>query len=147
MQSASSQVESIRRALVGSFYSRFAICTGFDLFFDGFVLSAQEIAASDEELINKFMAGYAPSTLTANPHIIAKSVSLAACLGVEVIAADLLEDSSLELKFINGVAVRLPTDTPVVDWHWAFTESGGDPYLGCFVACFAPGDIQGCMPN
>ena len=148
MQPSASQLEGIDLALIGSFFSRFAVSSGFDLYFDDFVLSAQEIAASDEEAINTgFVSSYLPSTFTANPQVIAQSVSLAACLGAEIIATEIRDDSSLLLRFNNGVSIRLRTDTPVVDWHWAFTESGGDPYSGCFMACFAPGDIQGDMPN
>jgi hypothetical protein len=148
MQPTATQSESIGSALVGTFYSRFAVDLGFDLYFEGFVLSAQDVAVSDEESINTgFVSSYQPSACTANPQLIAKSVVLAACLGIEVSAVDIAEDSSLSLRFGNGVVIRLPTDTPVVDWHWAFTESGGDPYVGCFIACFAPGDIQGNMPN
>ncbi len=148
MQPTSTQSEGIKDALVGSCYSRFAVDTGFVLYFDDFVLSAQEIVSSDEESINSgFVTSYQPSTYTANPENIAKSVSLAACLGIDIFAVEISDDSSLVLKFNNGIVIRMHTDTPIVDWHWAFTESGGDPYSGCLIACFAPGDIQGSMPN
>ena len=148
MQQTLSQIESIRRALVGSFYSRFAVGDGFDLYFDGFVLSAREIISPDETSINStFVGAYPPAQSTANSGCIAKSAVIAACLSAPVSAVELLADSSLLLTFSNNVAVRLLTDTPIVDWHWAITETGGDPYTGCFVACSAPGDIQGSMPN
>ena len=142
------QIESIRSALVGNFYSRFAVSVGFDLYFDEFVLSSCEIISPDEEIINSSVIDTYPPTLhTANPERIAKSAVIAACLDIPVATVDLLADSSLLLKFSNNVVIRLPTDTPIVDWHWAITESGGDPYIGCHIACFAPGDIQSSMPN
>ncbi|MCP1583778.1 hypothetical protein [Pseudoxanthomonas mexicana] len=142
------QAESIKGALIGGFYSRFTVGDGFDFHFDGFVLSSHEIASEDESFINSaFVDSYAPAKQTAISEIIAKSAVAAACLGSTISAVEVLPDSSLLLIFDNMVAIRLPTDTPTVDWHWAFTESGGDPYLGCFVGCFAPGDIQGSMPN
>ena len=140
------QSQSIQSALVGSCFSRFAVGTGFDLYFEDFVLSAQEIVSSDEETINVGLVNsYPPSTCTANPEYLAKSIVLAACLAAEISAVNIFDDSSLVLRFNNGSEIRLRTDTPLVDWHWAFTESGGDPYSGCLVACFAPGDIQGSM--
>ena len=148
MQQTATQAESIQSALVGAFYSRFAVSDGFDFYFDSFVLSSREILSCDEAVINsRFLEGYAPARFTANPEYIAKSAVVAACLGAEVSAVEVLPDSSLLLKFNNNVEIRLPTDTPIVDWHWAITEAGGDPYLGSLAACFAPGDSQCSMPN
>ena len=142
------QVESIRNALVGNFYSRFAVSNGFDFYFESFVLSSWEIVSTDEEIISSSIVdSYSPMQRTTKPELIAKSALIAACLDIPVTAVDLLADSSLLLKFSNNVAIRLPTNTATVDWHWAITESGGDPYIGCHIACFAPGDIQGNMPN
>jgi len=148
MQHTMTQADNIRDALVGQFYSRFAASGGFDLYFDDFVLSSWEIVSPDEEIFNSLVVGtYPPAHHTANPERIAKSAVVAACLDIPVVAVELLADSSLLLTFSNNVTVRVPTDTPVVDWHWAITESGGDPYTGCLIACYAPGDIQGSMPN
>ena len=148
MHEAVEQIEGIRAALVGEFYWRFSVDNGFAFHFENFVLSAYEAFSPDEAGINSaFVASYPPASCTANPEVIAKSAVVAACLGAEISAVDVLADSSLVLRFNNNVVIQLPTNTPVVDWHWAITEQGGDPYLGCLVACFAPGDIQGCMPN
>lgn len=142
------QAESIRDALVGRSYSRFAADDGFDLYFEDFVLSSQEIVSPDERIINSSVVdSYPPAQYTANPERIAKSAVVAACLDTPIATAEILPDSSLLLTFSNKVVIRLPTDTPIVDWHWAITETGGDPYTGCHIACFAPGDIQGSMPN
>ena len=148
MHQTITQVEGIESALVGNSYSRFAVGDGFDFYFDGFVLSSREILSQDEAAINStFVDTYPPTQLTAIPECIAKSAVAAACLGASVSAVELLADSSLVLTFNNNVAIHLPTDTPIIDWHWAITEGGGDPYTGCLIACFAPGDIQGSMPN
>ncbi len=148
MPTALSQIDGIRSALVGEFYSRFAVSDGFEFWFSDFVLSSRELISPDEKIISSCIVGsYAQVEHTANPDRIAKSAVMAACLDIPIVAVDLLADSSLLLTFTNQVTIRLPTDTPIVDWHWAITEAGGDPYVGCHIACFAPGDIQGGMPN
>jgi|APMI01.1.fsa_nt_gi hypothetical protein len=148
MHQAVTQIEGIQAALVGAFYSRFSVDTGFDFHFENFVLSANDVLSPDEAGINSaFVANYPPASHTATPEVIAKSAVVAACLGAEISAVEVLADSSLVLRFNNDVEIKLPTNTPVVDWHWAITEQGGDPYMSCLVACFSPGDIQGCMPN
>ena len=146
MQTAVTQIEGIQNALIGSSYSHFAVGTGFDFHFDEFVLSAQDIVSCDETALNAcLLSAYQPAGYSANPECIAKSVIAATCLGISVSSVELLADSSLLVEFSNNVVVRLPTDTPGVDWHWAFTETGGDPYLGSLIGCFAPGDVQGSM--
>ena len=148
MQRAIPQFESIRDALVGEFYSRFSVDTGFDFHFESFVLSAQDALSQDETIVTSaFIANYQPAIRTANPEIIAKSAVIAACLGAEISSIEILADSSLVLRFNNNVTIQLPTSTPIVDWHWAITQHGGDPYVESLVACYAPGDIQGSMPN
>jgi hypothetical protein len=148
MHQPMSQLESIRGAMVGSFYSRFSVGDSFEFYFSDFVLSSQDVLSAEEEIVNStFVDSYPPKQHTIDPDRIAKSTVLATCLRIQVVSVDLLKDSSLEVTFRNGIVIRLPTDTPIVDWHWATTESGGDPYSGCHVACFAPGDVQGCMPN
>jgi hypothetical protein len=139
-----SQIEDIRQALVGQFFWRFAVSDGFDLYFDNFVLSSRAISSLSED--PSFHA-HSVSRLTANPDLVAKSAVVAACLGVPISGCHVTPESALHVTFSNGVVVRLPTDTPIVDWHWAISERGGDPYSGCYIACFAPGDIQGSMSN
>ena len=140
--------EDLQGALVGQFYARFGVHTGFELEFEDFGLTAQEIESPDEELLNaSFVQSYPPARFTANPRVIAKSAVLAACLGVVVSTVEVAADASLTLGFENGVRITLPTSTPVIDWHWAITEGREDPYSGCLIACFAPGEIQGSIAN
>ena len=148
MQQVVAQLESIQSSLVGTFYSRFTVDGGFDFHFERFVLSSREIVSPDEASINSALVdSYPPASRTSMPEVIAKSAVVAACLGAEISAVEILADSSLVLLFNNNVVIRLPTDTPVVDWHWAITEDGEDPYAACLAACYAPGDIQGSMPD
>ena len=138
----------LQRALIGQFYSRFSVHTGFELEFEDFTLAGQEVESPDEEILNAgFVHSYAPASCTANPQVIAKSAILAACLGVSISKVELAVDASLTLSFENGVCITLVTSTPVIDWHWAITEGRGDPYSGCIVACFARGEIQGGIAN
>ncbi len=140
--------EDLKRALAGQSYSRFGVHTGFELEFEKFVLAAQEIESPDEDLFNiGLVQSYPPASFTANPQLIAKSAVLGACLGVPVSTVEVAVDASLALTFENGVRITLPTSTPIVDWHWAITVGREDPYSGCIVACFAPGEIQGSIAN
>jgi len=138
-------LESIEHRLLGKSYWRFAVDESFEFRFDDFVLSAREMVSPDEGLLceNSRLVAYARSRGSANPELAVKSAVISTCLGVPIAAVGVLGDSSLQLTFVNGVAMRLPTDTPIVDWHWAITDEGGDPYLSCHVACFASGEIQG----
>ena len=142
-------LEFIERSLLGKFYWRFAVAGSFDFSFDDFVLSTQDMVSPDEALVceGSRLETYARSRGSANPELVVKSAVISACLGVPIATVALLSDSSLQLTFDNGVAMRLPTDTPIVDWHWAITDNGGDPYVSCRVACFAPGEIRRRMPN
>ena len=140
--------EQLQALLLGKFYGSFSVATAFGLDFDGFEFAAQDVQSPDEELIkSSFVNSYAPAANTATPELIGKSAILAACLGAAVSDVQVSPDASIILRFANGVQLKFPTDTPVVDWHWAITEDGRDPYLGCIVACFAPGEIQGSTAN
>jgi hypothetical protein len=140
--------EALKALLTGKAYVRFSVGAVFDLDFDGFVLSSQALFAVDEVYINDvFVQHYSAAEGTADPEDIARSAILAACRQRNIVAVETNEDASLVLRFENGVALRLPTDTPVVDWHWAVTEDARDPYLGCMFACFSPGEIQGGIAN
>ena len=148
MRGLSEAAEDLRSALIGAFYSRFSVHTGFELAFEGFTLAAQEIESPDEEQLNRELLGsYPPVRHTANPEVIAKSTVLAACLAVPVSLVEVAADASLTLGFENGVCISLPTSTPIVDWHWAITEGSQDPYTGYIIACFAPGEVQGSIAN
>lgn len=140
--------EKLRSILIGKAYWSFTVGSAFDLDFDGFILSSHELLCPDEGILGEAFAEGHPMVKGAwEPKHITKSAILAACLKKVVTDVKLLDDASLVLKFENGMELMLPTDTPVVDWHWAVTEDGRDPYLGCMFACFGPGEIQGGTAN
>jgi hypothetical protein len=140
--------EYLQRALIGQFYSRVSVHNAFELQFEDFTLAGQEVESPDEELFNtEFVHSYVSAGRTANPQVIAKSAILAACLGACISRVELAANASLTLTFENGVSVTFTTATPIVDWHWAITEGGQDPYSGCIVACFSPGEVQGGIAN
>lgn len=140
--------EHLRALLIGKDYASFTVATSFGLGFDEFELASQEVLCPDEDLINRaFVSSYAPAAKTGVPELIGKSAILAACLGVIISDVQVPPDSSVILWFANGVRLTLPTNTPIVDWQWAITEDGRDPYTGCIIACFAPGEIQGSIAN
>lgn len=140
--------EQLRVLLIGKFYASFSVATAFGFTFDGFELAAQDVVCADEDIINNsFVNSYAPAAQTGVPELIGKSAILAACLGATISDVQVSPDASVILSFANGVQLTFPTNTPIVDWHWAITEDGRDPYTGCIIACFAPGEIQGSTAN
>lgn len=137
------EVEHLQALLIGKNYASFSVATAFGFGFDSFELAAQDVLCPDEDIINSaFVNSYAPAAITSDPELIGKSAILAVCLGATISDVKVSPDASLILWFANGVQLKLPTDTPIVDWHWAITEGGRDPYKGCVIACFAPGEIQ-----
>ena len=135
--------EQLRALLIGKDYASFSVANAFGFGFDGFELAAQDVLCPDEDVINSsFVNSYGPAAKTGVPELIGKSAILAACLGATISDVQVSPDASIILWFANGVQLKFPTNTPVVDWHWAITEDGRDPYMGCIIACFAPGEIQ-----
>jgi hypothetical protein len=140
--------DQLQALLIGKFYSSFSVATAFGFSFYEFELAAQDVLCADEDVINNsFVNTYGPAAQTAVPELIGKSAILAACLGATISDVQVLPDASLILWFANGVQLKLPTTTPIVDWHWAITEDGRDPYMGCIIACFRSGEIQGGIAN
>ena len=140
--------DQLRDLLIGKDYASFSVATSFGFGFDGFELASQDVLCPDEDVIKSaFVNSYAPAAKTGVPELIGKSAILAACLGSTISDVQVFPDASIILWFANGVQLTLPTNTPTVDWHWAITEDGSDPYTGCIVACFAPGEIQGGIAN
>jgi hypothetical protein len=140
--------DQLRDILIGKDYASFSVATSFGFGFDGFELASQDVLCPDEDVIKSaFVNSYAPAAKTGAPELIGKSAILAACLGATISDVQVFPDASIILWFANGVQLTLPTNTPIVDWHWAITEDGRDPYTACIIACFAPGEIQGSIAN
>lgn len=138
-----SAIEILQKKLLGNFYSLFKVGYNYGLDFDNFWLIANNVTCSDEEELNKQLrAIYHPVRDSVDKADVAKSIIIASTLQKRITRVALLPDSSLELIFENGVTLLFPTDTEVVDWHWALNESGKYPYHGCIVGAFAQGDVQ-----
>ncbi len=139
-----SAIHILEEKLLGNFYSLFRVGYAYDLCFSNFWLIANNVTCSDEEKLNEqLLATYTPAREAVDKEDVAKSIILASTLQKRVTGVALLPDSSLELLFENGITLLFPTDTEVVDWHWALNESSKDPYHGCIVGAFAPGDVRG----
>ncbi|MBB6342982.1 hypothetical protein HNP49_003170 [Pseudomonas fluvialis] len=137
-----SAIQILKEKLVGNFYSRFSVGDAFDLYFDGFWLITNNIESPDEGSLNQQFAGtYQPTTEAIDKEDIAKTIILCSTLRKNIVDVTLSKDSALILKFENGVDLVFPTNTEIVDWHWAINENGNDPFLGCIVGCFSPGEI------
>ena len=136
-------IEILKEKLVGNFYSRFSAGDTFDLYFDKFWLIAQNVIASDEKQLNDLLfAKYPPANEAIDKEDIVKTMIIRSTLRKNITGVSLSSDSTLELVFENGVTLQFPTNTEIVDWHWAINEEGKDPYLGCVVGCFNPGEVQ-----
>ena len=138
-----SAIEILHEKLLGNFYSLFRVGYTYGLDFDSFWLIANNVTCSDEEkLTEQLLAIYQPTGEAVDKEHVAKSIILASTLQKSITSVALLPDSSLELIFENGVKLLFPTDTEIVDWHWALNESSKEPYHGCIVCAFASGDVQ-----
>lgn len=138
-----SVIEVLQEKLHGNFYSMFRVGDAFDLYFDGFWLIANNVISPDEDELNKQLPSvYQPAREAVDKEDVAKSIVLSSTLRKCITGVALLPDSSLELMFENGVKLLFPTNTEVVDWQWALNENANDPYLGCIVGVFAPGEAQ-----
>ncbi|CAA0121216.1 Uncharacterised protein [BD1-7 clade bacterium] len=136
-----SVIEVLQEKLLGNFYSLFRVGEAFDLYFDGFWLIANNVVSADEDDLNKrLLNGYQPATEAIDKEDVAKSIVLSATLRKKITKVELNPDSSLELTFENEVKLIFPTNTEVVDWQWAINENAHDPYHGCIVGVFAPGE-------
>jgi hypothetical protein len=136
-------IEILKEKLVGNFYSRFSAGDTFDLYFDQFWLTSQNVVASEEKQLNGILSSeYQPANEAIDKEDIAKIVVISSTLRKKITEVSLSADSTLKLVFENSVYLQFPTDTEIADWHWAINEKGNDPYLGCIVGCFNPGEVQ-----
>ena len=136
-------IEILKEKLVGNFYSRFSVGDTFDIYFDQFWLIAQNVVAPDEKQLNDMLfSKYQPANEAIDKEDIAKTVIISSTLRKNITAVSLGSDSALKLVFENGVTLQFPTNTEIVDWHWAINKEGDDPYMGCIVGCFNPGEVQ-----
>ena len=136
-------IEILKEKLVGNYYSRFSAGDTFDLYFDRFWLIAQNVISSDEKQLNDLLcAKYQPANEAIDKEDIAKTVIIGSTLMKNITGVSLGSDSTLELVFENGVTLQFPTNTEIVDWHWAINEKGNSPYESFIVGCFSPGEVQ-----
>ena len=136
-------IEILKAKLVGNFYSRFGAGDTFDLYFDGFWLISHNVIASEEnKLRSVLLNGYQTANEAIDKEDVAKTVVISSTLRKKITGVYLSDDSTLELGFENGVRLSFPTNTEIVDWHWAISEEGHSPYESCIVGCFSPGEVQ-----
>ena len=137
------EIEVLKDKLVGNYYSRFSAGDTFDLYFDGFWLISQNVVASEENKLNSVLfSEYQPANEAIDKEDVAKTVVISSTLRKKITGVSLSADSTLELVFENGVRLSFPTNTEIVDWHWAINEEGNSPYESCIVGCFSPGEVQ-----
>lgn len=136
-------IEILKDKLVGNYYSRFSAGDTFDLYFDGFWLISQNVVASEENKLNGLLfSEYQPANEAIDKEDVVKTVVISSTLRKIITGVSLNADSTLELVFENGVRLSFPTNTEIVDWHWAINEKGNSPYESCIVGCFSPGEVQ-----
>jgi hypothetical protein len=135
--------QALRDALLGQAYTVVQLGDWWALAFDdGVWLLAQRIVSPDESAIRTAISTSFVSMLG---RIDAEDVpTMIAVLqsrrqAVTDIAIGI--DGSLELVFANGHALLCSSDEQIVDWQWAISETGADPYSEFRVACFAKGEV------
>ncbi len=136
-------LEILKEKFLGNFYSRFSVGDTFDLCFDQFWLIAQNVESLDEDRLNQVvLQHYHPAGIAVDKEDVAKAAIICSTRRKEVVEVTLAPDSALQLYFDNGVKLLFPTNTDIVDWHWAINEKADSPYVDCLVGCFNPGEIQ-----
>ncbi len=116
-------LEILREKFLGNFFSRFSVGDTFDFYFGQFWLIAQNVESKNEEgLSQEILQHYHPANIAVDKEDIAKSAIIFSTRGKEVVGVSLAPDSALQLNFENGVKLLFPTDTDIVDWHWAIKE-------------------------
>lgn len=135
-------IVKLKEMLVGNFYSRFSAGDTFDLYFDNIWLIAQNVIAPEEKQLNDLLTSKYPTVNEAvDKEDVAKSVIISSTMRKVITSMSLSTDSTLQLDFENGVSLQFPTNTGIVDWHWAINEKGNSPYEDCVVGCFSPGEV------
>jgi hypothetical protein len=135
-------IDILQEKLVGNFYSRFSVGDTFDLYFDGFWLVAQNVSTADEIALNNFLLNdYQPAKEAIDKEDVSKTTVICSTLRKVITEVFLAVDSTLTLVFENGVTLNFPTNTDIVDWHWALNENGADPYRSYIVGCFSSGEV------
>jgi hypothetical protein len=136
-------IEILQKKLVGNFYSRFSVGDNFGLCFDQFWLIAQNVISSDEEQLNERLCSrYYPAGEAIDKENIAKTAIISSTFRKNIVSVSLGADAALTLVFENGVTLQFPTNTEIVDWHWALNETGNSPYAGYIIGCFKLGVIE-----
>jgi len=135
-------LEILRKMLIGNFYSRFSVGDTFDFYFDDYWLIAQDVTSSDERALNNFLLNeYKPAKEAVDKEDVSKTIIICSTLRKCVTDVCLESDSTLKLVFDNCVSLNFPTNTEIVDWHWAINEKANDPYESCIIGCFSPGEV------
>lgn len=138
-----SEIKILKEMLINNYYSRISIGDTYNLFFDDFWLIAINVATDDEKDLNDFLlSNYSRASEAIDAEDVAKCTVLAATLRKKITNVNLLADATLECIFENGVKLQFTTDTEIVDWHWALNNEAKDPYAGCIIGCFNPGEVH-----
>jgi len=124
-----SPLDTVREYLCSDFYYRFSVGDTFALHFEKCILVAQDVSIQNAEQIDASIHQVLPEiTKTVDRADVAKATVLAVTQRISLVSVELGARSSLILTFENGITLIFPTDTDIVDWQWALTQSGGDPY-------------------
>ncbi|HHP7236487.1 MAG TPA: hypothetical protein ACFCUC_17780 [Desulfobacterales bacterium] len=136
-------LDILQEKLIGNFYSRFSVGDTWDFCFHDFWLISHNVISSHEAKLNAVLQNsFKPAIEAVDKEDVAKSIIVCSTQRKQIIDISLKKDSTLSLIFENEVELIFPTDTNIVDWHWAINKDGGDPYLGFIVGCFNPGKVE-----
>ncbi|WP_459212175.1 hypothetical protein [Aquimarina rhabdastrellae] len=133
----------VKEKLVGKFISRFSLGDTWELFIDDFCLSAHTIEFKEETMITKLIQEhYEAFNYSIDKEDISKATLMASNLRKMISAISLDEDKNLIIDFEKGSALKIATNTTIVDWQWYISKSGKDPYIDYDIACFWAGELK-----
>ena len=136
--------ELLKKMLIGNSYLRVCVgdCWGF-YFNDGLCLVSQDVSSPEDENLNRLLAHAEPSILDGiDPEYITQGIIIHRNMRQEVSDITLADDGSLTLIFDQNRCICLTVDTDIVDWQWALSHTGGDPYAEYIVGCFWKNEVD-----
>lgn len=137
------ELEILNDKLLGQFISRYSLGDTWDLLIGEYWLSAHSIEFKEELKITRLLEeSYAPFSFSVDKEDISKSTLIAANLRKNITQIELDKMKNLTLDFENGSAMKILTNTDIVDWQWCINKSEKDPYMDNEIACFWAGEIK-----
>ncbi len=110
---------------------------------EGVWLLAHELHGSTEESARTALESGCPRVLnTVDPSLVPTAAAVFGILRKPLLEIEIIEDGSLVLGFADDTFLLAASSVKEVDWQWAITRGGMNPYSDFEVACFGPRDVR-----